>query len=62
MKEATPMAGELIPPTLNKRAVNNNKGPKQTTSQEVRIAASSLPFPDEKSIQSFTRKRSFLFK
>ncbi|XP_074496767.1 uncharacterized protein tex12 [Sebastes fasciatus] len=35
MKEATPTAGKLIPPTLNKRAVNSNKGPKQTTPKET---------------------------
>uniref|UniRef100_A0A8C9Y4G9 Testis expressed 12 n=1 Tax=Sander lucioperca TaxID=283035 RepID=A0A8C9Y4G9_SANLU len=35
MKEATPTVGKLIPPTLNKRAVNNNKAPKQTTPQET---------------------------
>lgn len=38
MKEAAPVAGKLIPPTLNKRTLNSHKGPKQTTSQEVRIA------------------------
>ncbi|XP_018556355.1 testis-expressed protein 12 [Lates calcarifer] len=32
MKEATPVAGKVIPPALNKRAVSNNKGPVQTTS------------------------------
>lgn len=32
------MAGKVIPPSLNKRAVNNTKSPKQTTPQEVRIA------------------------
>ncbi|XP_073343537.1 uncharacterized protein [Pagrus major] len=35
MKEATAMAGKLIAPEFNKRAVNNNEGPKQTTSQEM---------------------------
>lgn len=50
MKEATPTVGKLIPPTLNKRAVNNNKAPKQTTPQEVRN--------EEMCIQSFTRKKS----
>lgn len=39
MKEATPVAGKVIPPALNKRAVSNNKGPVQTTSLGVRIAA-----------------------
>ncbi|KAL3057768.1 hypothetical protein OYC64_008092 [Pagothenia borchgrevinki] len=34
MKEAVPMAGKVIPPSLNKRAVNNTKSPKQTTPQE----------------------------
>ncbi|KAI9513622.1 hypothetical protein NQZ68_036203 [Dissostichus eleginoides] len=34
MKEAVPMAGKVIPPSLNKRAVNNSKSPKQTTPQE----------------------------
>ncbi|TMS07443.1 Testis-expressed protein 12 [Larimichthys crocea] len=35
MKEATPAAGKLAVPTLNKTGVNNNKGPKQTTAQEM---------------------------
>ncbi|KAG8002283.1 Testis-expressed protein 12 [Nibea albiflora] len=40
MKEATPAAGKLTVPTLNKTGVNNssnnnNKGPKQTTAQEM---------------------------
>ncbi|XP_034557153.1 testis-expressed protein 12-like isoform X3 [Notolabrus celidotus] len=35
MEETTPMAGKLVPPTLNKRAVNiYNKSPKQATPQE----------------------------
>lgn len=53
MKEATPSTGKLIPPTLNKRAANNNKGPKQTTCQEVRTAVYSV----------ISRKKDFiLFK
>lgn len=44
MKEPTPVAGKLIPPALNKRTVNNNKGPVQTSSPQVRKAAGNLPF------------------
>ncbi|XP_059187736.1 testis-expressed protein 12-like [Centropristis striata] len=38
MKKATPVAEKLIPITLNTRAVNNSKGPKQATTQETQGA------------------------
>lgn len=56
MKEATAMAGKLTAPEFKRRAVNNNEGPKKTTSQEVSLAAV------DGFILSFTRERSFLFK
>uniref|UniRef100_A0A3Q3KH76 Uncharacterized protein n=1 Tax=Mastacembelus armatus TaxID=205130 RepID=A0A3Q3KH76_9TELE len=45
MKEATPVAAKLSPTALNKRAVNNNKGPSQTTNQEME----RMPESQEKS-------------
>lgn len=56
MKEATAMAGKLTAPEFKRRAVNNNEGPKKTTSQEVSLAAV------DGFILSITRERSFLFK
>ncbi|XP_076591405.1 testis-expressed protein 12 [Chaetodon auriga] len=35
------MAGKLIQPVLNKRAANNNKDPKQTTSQEMECTSAN---------------------
>ncbi|CAK6972490.1 hypothetical protein EPR50_G00029620 [Scomber scombrus] len=35
MKDATPTPGKLTPTAVNKRGVNNSKGPKQTTSLEM---------------------------
>ncbi|XP_034557158.1 testis-expressed protein 12-like isoform X4 [Notolabrus celidotus] len=44
MEETTPMAGKLVPPTLNKRAVNiYNKSPKQATPQEQTERSSANP-------------------
>ncbi|XP_078140490.1 testis-expressed protein 12 [Centroberyx gerrardi] len=35
MEEATPVRGKVIPPTVNKRGVNNSKGPKQKIPQKM---------------------------
>ncbi|XP_034557159.1 testis-expressed protein 12-like isoform X5 [Notolabrus celidotus] len=50
MEETTPMAGKLVPPTLNKRAVNiYNKSPKQATPQETeRSSANPEKSPPKK--------------
>ncbi|TKS81486.1 Testis-expressed protein 12 [Collichthys lucidus] len=49
MEEAAPAAGKLAVPTLNKTGVNNNKGPKQTTAQEMECT----PANQEESADSF---------
>ncbi|XP_071327996.1 testis-expressed protein 12 [Trachinotus anak] len=48
MKEAT-VAGKLIPPAVNKRAVISNKSPVRTTSQEIeRTSANQDKSPPKK--------------
>uniref|UniRef100_UPI0037E80D5F testis-expressed protein 12 n=1 Tax=Semicossyphus pulcher TaxID=241346 RepID=UPI0037E80D5F len=42
------MAGKLIPPILNKRAVNNSKGPKQTTEETEQSPANQVESPPKK--------------